>query len=694
MKLLYFYIDDNLLLQDPIGWESEIVKLVRTDKRGIFREASVNLEYVFDGAFYLREAFYSAGVNAELSFRIERKNTETLQTEVIFNGFFDFETFQDGIKKVTCNAIDGSIEAKIREQENQEFAIEVSNFHTLDFACITYTYNSILSKVQTNTVNNEIMTFGLTFQQSKEKAPYDRYIDTFSVNQQSSYHPFLRCTDANGKVRLRVQIDGILQVILNAPVDPMVDNSFQVFIVFLNESGGEGYIIAQKSGTWHTQGVAENIDFSLANIIDTTFTRNLSNNTNYCLTVTVTSANSGYDTFTSIKGNDLNVAVEVQGNGVLQKEINCLPEKELFQALLTQIDSSLILDSDYLNTICDTDSNMIPLFTSGNIIRGIDNKIKISFKQLFEAMQRVQFIGAGVVGNNYRIEPVSYWYNSDDSYSLGSVSKFKLQPMEHFGGISAGFPDKEINIQGSLFDVHSEQEWKLPIKSKQKADFQSKNVIFSMYETMRIILDSVPTETKYYADDKIITEVQTNTDKESDNETLIFDCEAFSVQPLSIGYNLSRDKFTTVTGFEFNDEAYNLLWTPKRNLLRCGGDIRSLLYENNDNTVLTSAAKNTNVTTQIGTEQLIDEGGDIAPSRFGTALFLPFYATISIAQPVNFTDIINNLKERQMFSFDYEGTTFYGYLEEAGVRAGKRSEIEVKLILANVPENDLTKLIK
>jgi hypothetical protein len=698
---LKFYIDSDLLLHDPIGWQDEVVKILRTEQRGVFRETSQALQFVRDGAYILREAFYTYGINADVSFRIVRQNKQTLIWETIFIGKFDFTTFIDNLHNVECTAIDAGLNAILKANQNIKHEIDMPIDNLLSFYLETWTANFSLSAVQdpATTINNAEGTFKLSFNSQKRKDRTElseRYSTVSQVSQQSAFHAHLNALE-DGKLKIKLNINGKLGIGINTPVDPMQDNSFVATVLYINELGGEGYIIEQFTGTYITQGVDVEFDVSINKEIEF----NTTQGNGYCLSVFVTSAYSAYDTFIFQNYNDIYAGVNIWSLGFLDVEKYCIDAKQLFSELVQKISPAAPVKSDILDTLCAFESLSVPLFLTGSGLRRINRKIKISFSEFVKILNKLYGLGCGVENvsgvDTIVIEPVEYFYDTSLIYDIGEISDLTIKPFQFYSKIKAGFKDQTTDIIDSNFEVNSEQEWQMPFDMNIENDNDiTVPVRAGMYDVLRAVLNATETEETSFGD-SYYTKIESSQDDSLDNEIFIVDAYFWND---NVGQNyiltkLGEGKYTAITGYELPDSAFNVFFSPKRTMLRHSGDIASMLFGNSGNVSLTAAKKYTAVTSQLTTEaSAVVEDDPISVSEFGSAIFIPLFVDVTIAQPTEMLTIITQSKEKGLFKFEWKGNYFYGFLNEISIEAAKRGQIVCNLALANVPGNDITKLIR
>jgi hypothetical protein len=276
-------------------------------------------------------------------------------------------------------------------------------------------------------------------------------------------------------------------------------------------------------------------------------------------------------------------------------------------------------------------------------------------------------------------------------YDLGTAKSITVTPDEVYTSIRAGYADQTYEQPSGRFEFNSEQIWRVPFENVTDSELDL---------SVPCRTDSFGILQTYlkYADTYVLTpdkdgewvKADKTQDEPSDNEIFLIDCEPDGDDTIP-----SRSKFTSVTTDEFPEYAFNVFLTPKRNLIRQGAFIRSMLERYPARfMVLTSAKKSTNVSSRLDTESApVVESVKISMFELDEALFLPVSVDVVIAQPNDIFNALGTLKEYGILKFKYKNSYFYGYLQTISPAMFDRKEINVSLKLANIPQNDLTKLI-
>lgn len=112
----------------PVNWDEAFIKWERSEKyHGLFRSYAQDLEFVKDGAYFLRRIFYRANsrVGSEVTLTVQKRNRTTLAFQTIFTGDIDFMTFTDSRDTVKVTVKEGGLSKLIKLNEEREYNIEI-----------------------------------------------------------------------------------------------------------------------------------------------------------------------------------------------------------------------------------------------------------------------------------------------------------------------------------------------------------------------------------------------------------------------------------------------------------------------------------------------------------------------------------------------------------------------------------------
>lgn len=139
-------------------------------------------------------------------------------------------------------------------------------------------------------------------------------------------------------------------------------------------------------------------------------------------------------------------------------------------------------------------------------------------------------------------------------------------------------------------------------------------------------------------------------------------------------------------------EYYNWRISPKQNLIRGGGWLRSLFYNMAGYSItLASAPKNTAMVTTDLSGRRVAESEPLKISDLPTPLFLPFYCTFKPGLPLNAMEMIDSIPYGYI-KFQFYGKPYKMFAQSISVDIGHNTQQEFKGLM--LPNSDLTQLIR
>lgn len=113
------------LENDPKNWDKSERTLKRSTKTfGVYTELSKNLEFVLDGADFLKEAYFFKGGEADVTLYEYRFNPNTSHPYLHSTGTFDFSKYKADDLSVKVPFKTGGLNALISSQTKEKFEIE------------------------------------------------------------------------------------------------------------------------------------------------------------------------------------------------------------------------------------------------------------------------------------------------------------------------------------------------------------------------------------------------------------------------------------------------------------------------------------------------------------------------------------------------------------------------------------------
>ncbi len=159
-------------------------------------------------------------------------------------------------------------------------------------------------------------------------------------------------------------------------------------------------------------------------------------------------------------------------------------------------------------------------------------------------------------------------------------------------------------------------------------------------------------------------------------------------------YELNRPAGLTITGLIDPVSAFNIEFSPKRNLLRHGGWIRSFVDHNDTGLIkFQSSAKNGELSTHlvnIIADVTVTEKTDEIIGSFLDKMFTLQYISFKCALPYNIIDVVKQ-NPYGVISYHWKGQKRQGFVIDIAHKPATREEQTVRLLSS--PNSDLTTLI-
>jgi hypothetical protein len=122
---------DYVLDNAPDGWDENLIKWGRSEKYyGLFRSFSIPLGFVGDGRAVVRRAYYTDGVEALVTMKIERLVALDWTYETWYEGRLDFTTYKEEKSKATVNIMDAGLSMLVKNNEDKEYGIRFTGGQT------------------------------------------------------------------------------------------------------------------------------------------------------------------------------------------------------------------------------------------------------------------------------------------------------------------------------------------------------------------------------------------------------------------------------------------------------------------------------------------------------------------------------------------------------------------------------------
>jgi len=662
----YFLTLDNErkeIIFAPDGWDSNTVASYKRNDNyfGVIRSYALPLQFVKDGRDILRLAYYKYGIEAEVRAEVERLNK--ISNPIwgylpFFIGDVDFSQFNGLKDHVSVTLMQGGATKNIKAYESVKYEYPLIGDDVVNIKLPGVAYSElgnfqIFPSLQENFTFMPALSYivGLNSGVLTPNSPIERNgIDLNTDN----LHWFLKVNQPE-ELTFTGRIKGTAYT-------RIVQNSATFFIEVRNQANA----LVASLGSVTSPPTLGNTPFDF----HINFNGNFGQDTYLFLTVRGTGDNDNYCKI------DLESEISVSFSSV-SPESNCkgISIYNLFKRVIKRLSPgtnaiSYLLSNKWKNLI----------ITSGDGIREIEEaKIKTSFQDLFNTVNAIEDAGFGIEGNAAVMELATYFARDIQILDFGEVKDLSLTPATEyfFNSIKIGYNDGNTDEQDGKEEYNSGQQWALPItRIKKDKDWTS------------------PYRADQYGIEKIrvdynIKKAKGTNDTSSDNDVFMVDCylDGANYRPI---LGSSYDSVTGLKTEAAGQSAYNLNLSPKRNLLRHSGYLRSIM-DKMDGRYITfgSGTKNTELKT-VKDSIRVKENEDIVTSSLPGKYFIPTIATFTAKFPKKVLDIIEN-EPYGYFAFSSEGTKLKGYILEISIDLAKNTEQEVKLLLTN--DNNLLNLL-
>jgi len=658
----------------PIGWEENIIRWSRSEfYYGMIRAFSVPLQFVLDGAWILRTGFYTFGLRTVCELKIEELNPATWAYEVIYTGEIDFSTFSDKLTDVTVTAMEGGISAGVKAYENVKYTIpinvpeavliELTPLKLAETAQYIFTptdarYNKAILGLQL--IINEVQALG-------DASSYN--VDFSNVNENP---PVPLDADWENKYFYKAKI--YTDITITGNVKGSVkggtgNNAFSLSIYKYSAGVGSyvGEIIGEGINGATTIAFDEDFTFTIPLLADDIL---------YCITTQFPIGDGGDLTGAGfqIDEGEFNTSYFTGSPATF---CQALRPKYVFQFLMNKMnqDVPVSIQSFLLeqwDQLC---------ITSGQAIRQLDNPVLIlSFKDFFTSINAVLNAGFGVINGKAVLEAKSFWFQSTlQASDVGENKEFNMEVYEPFiyNSIKVGYPDPQFStIVNNLDEVNSTQQWSNPILRVQR----------------ELDLVSVIRGDCYGIEDTRITPVG-NPNNNNDNDPFFIKIKASPEPAIFEYYRPERSEaYYSLTGVTAGETYYNWDISPKRNLMRHGDFLHSMLDKYDGYFInFESALKNSQMRVVPIDGFPSTEYQNISIGSLPDKIFLPYLLTIVTKLPKNAMAMVDNFPTGYIRS-SFQGSSQDGFMIDFSVDVSKNRQRELKLLLT--PFNQLGNLIR
>jgi len=658
-KFRYYLTVDNvrtLLVFAPVGWDKETIGKFQRDMAyfGIIRSLSLPLQFVKDGAQILKAAFDKYGIEAGVRLEVEHRKS-LWDYETIFRSDLDFSKYNPVGKAVNIMLLETGIGKDIKAKEGitYEFDLVGADIVNIVLPGVQFKEESIwitkyvdatsLNSAKRFVIGTDLTTNGFGSQ----------FLTAYNTNQRNAADSdnfggdyFVRCDRLGGQtVRIRGNMKGFISP--NTSFAPS-----RICELLICSTLGTGYnpikqLFVGESQT--TNPLVFDVDF------DFTYTLQQGEG----LYIYSRADQSPSIPYLNVSEGQIYISYSSVSDPSSCKGIRSF---DIMKRVLSRISPSAVFDSVFLKTV-----RKDLIFTSGSAIREIaDAKIKISLKELYQCFYAINDVGLGTDSGKFKLEETYSFFRNIQIMDVGSVKDFSQDNAEELLGnsLKIGYDDGNTDADDGREEYNSGQVWGLPITALQKEINMVSPTRADQFgiEQLRVQFNISKTATS---------------DNKSDNDTFMIDCN-----PINGDGNFTPilgSQLTSVTGLTFPLTAYNLLLSPKHNLLNHSGFFSSILDRLNPRFIeFGSAEKNANIVV-VNNGQIVDEDKPIRVSDLTGKYFQPYIFNITCKLPRNAMQLIDS-NPFGYVTFEYNGTIASGYILEMPVDLAGNTEQTLKLL--------------
>ena len=661
----------------PQGWDEKALQWKRGfDWWGVFTEFSLPLKFVKDGAKILRYVLYNEGGEGNCELLIKRLNKTTWAYEDYYIGGLDFTKSNDENSFFTINILASGYIDKLKSRESQEYEIDLdtlADFYVkVDGITLLNDFNYILGSGVWDVPKGH-MVIGMDRYYSGGNIGLDNFVSVQADPEFAGISPLYDSPDTRHVITYVKALTLDISYTINFQCDtlPGVNyfaSDFYMYVVHKNNLGVTQSLNLIYSSLFVSMlGIPQSVTGTInnLNLVNGDILYLLCYNTTSVAFAFTMNANSTYD---------INAEITLP-----ETYTKALRPQTVFAELVDKISDGEVGTDDL--PLYDLKEYVL---TSGDALRQLSGaKLKTSFSDFFDSYNNAFDLGTYYNKNDNR-HYIKYKRELFDATvnltNIGAVANLKVTPFSelNFSKLTNGYNNYDYD------DLNGRGEF---------------NTKFNLLSPMTRVTAERSLIVPYRADmygiefTRYNLEGKTTVDGKSDNDVFILNIENTSAGT-HLGlpyYNLYRDVSLTIFGLIFSDTAYNINLSPKRNLLRNGDWLRSLLFGLENKFIeFTSADKNADMVTDDGVNLIYEKAFEII-SDLDTPLFQPFVLEFECVQPINIQVILDNYPYGYI-EFDWNGETYKGFLIEANDNPAFNQKQTLKLL--SLTSNNLTNFIK
>ena len=716
------------LKYSPDGWNDALVKFTRNTKYlGTFRDFTVPMKFVKDGARIIREYLFSVGFESVLYIALNKIDRSEVYPHYKswYLGELDLSKASWTRTQVTAQAVEGGPLKYLKANESTKYEIDI----------------------ESDPERVAVYMDGFPFTNRVEYSVYDQKY--FIGTTTKEFDLGVGITSQEGTSQgVIVQDQGGGQETIAPPGNLYFIKSFSKNITA--KINGKFNIFFRGAGSYQLKihryaADGTNTAFMIENAISGTgqlsvnYSQDIDlvpgDSLNITLAMTSASFQSVY-----ISGSSFNVEYEVTFTPTITYG---LPVRALFKRITEKLTDGMYgTYSEFLDGLPTL------IYTSGMALRGQPSpKIKISMMDFFQSLRQFSVGLDKDVNNNITIEKIEKFFRQQVMFDIGEVDDLEIVPAEPyiFNTIKTGYPNQTYDKVNGQDEFNVTQNWQnyikriskeLDLSSPARADmtgieltrieYYGKKTTDSSSDNDTFMLDCIKGGTfEFYSgtfqvesSNRIVVPgvlpsltggtftitggtlagiyTVSNTSYLIDGFTTYFVNETvspeqyfgtFSYQSNDL-WRLNRPAYDSITGLLHPEGAFNVELSPKRALTRNYPFIHSFIEDDGTSLVLTSQDKNSQLSTELNGE-VITENESVPVGSMPDKLFLPYFLKFTGEVPDNFAYEVNRDPYGEI-AFTYRGIRFYGFLEDVGVRPQQIDKAKFTLLAS--PKCDLTKL--
>lgn len=617
-------MDDLVLYHAPDGWDDYTIELIRHKEYNSVLRTSAEIDLVFykEGRQFIKTVYIRAGVEGDITLLVERLNLTTYEYEVYpAPTKISLASYLIDEVSVAVKLVDDSFKEKVFNREDIDVdilklkSIEGYNIEPFDTESIVIPDLSI--------DNDDIAT--LTGLPVSSSSPFVVPISSVTNNDftaemrvpTSTVPDTLEAAFFLSSATSRVlTISGDLQCDIRDAI------SVDYRLVVLDSSGAVVAKYGVYENSWSLSG-----DY----IFDISFSKQILLNkgesiTFQCVYSALNVATSYHLTITEIY------------EAPAEKSIPAYMDYEVFLRIcqiITNLDNPF--KSDFFGRLDTplttyTQDGELGALTKGIFIRtgtgiNISNTIAVSLKDYFKAKSAQYRLGLGIEQkdgvNKVVVENLDYFYTGlpvlDISDRLRPEDiKVAAIPERYYNSAIFGYKKYEYDRSAGALEFNTVSTWTTVLKSI----FTSISKICNIRADGQGIMNLLNASS---ADDYDITK-----DVKGDDDLFLISCYRDELLPTLIAR--TNQGFDYIGGIVYANKLFNIIWSPARNLLRYGADIKAGLKKHLNSFIRwQSTDKNNTLESRLTTEtNTVYENGDILANNLNDSLWEPEGFTVTV----------------------------------------------------------------